>query len=131
LSGAYNPFVDDYGRKFTGHWKLPLGSKNWKTPCVRMLNLTKPTKVHFISVHVHPFCQWVKLADESSDNKTVFQSNIKNFSNKIGLECISTFSSQEGLILYPGNQYYLQTGYLNTDTITHTAMATMFIYCAE
>lgn len=131
LRGDYNPFQDEYGRKFTGHWKVPPGDKIWKTPCSRMLNIQKPTRVHFISVHVHPFCEWVKLADESAGNPIIFESRIRNFDNKIGLERISTYSSEEGLMLYPENRYYLQTAYHNTDKITHTGMATMFLYCEE
>jgi len=131
LSGQYNPFTDDYGRKFTGHWKIKPGANEWKTPCSRMLNLSKPTLVHFISVHVHPFCREVTLANESKGNQVVFQSKVKNFNQKIGLECISTYSSAEGIMLLPDQQYFLQTRYHNTDTITHTAMATMFLYCEE
>lgn len=131
LSGAYNPFTDDYGRKFTGHWKVSPGVKDWKTPCSRMLNLSKPTLVHFISVHVHPFCQQVTLANESKMDTPVFQSMIKNFKDKIGLASISTYSSEEGIMLMPDQQYYLKTTYHNTDSIQHTAMATMFLYCEE
>jgi len=131
LSGQYNPFEDDYGRKFSGHWKFFPGEKTWKTPCTKMIDIKNETMVHFISVHIHPFCEWVRLVDVTQNDSIVFFSKIKNFSNKIGLEQISTFSSVHGLKINPDHRYFLETHYNNTDTIVHTAMATMFLYCAE
>ena len=51
----YNPYEDAYGRKFTGHWVLPYEAETLRTDVSRMLDLDEDSRIHMISVHLHPF----------------------------------------------------------------------------
>lgn len=124
------PFRDAYQREFTGHWTIDEGEEEVRTTINPMLNLSQGTKIHFISVHVHPFCESLTLTDQTSV-KEVYQARAVNFPNKIGLASISKFSSAEGIPLNTQHSYELRSIYRKTSKERHTAMATMSLYCEE
>ncbi|MBN4051636.1 hypothetical protein JYU16_02365 [bacterium AH-315-M05] len=123
---SYNPFRDEYGRKFTGHWQINHGKEVLRTNVTSMLNLTFDTKVHYIGVHVHPFAESLELRDITTDT-TIFKANVENFSDKIGIKQIDHFSSAQGIPMYKNHEYELISIYRDTTNENHTAMATMFL----
>lgn len=129
-SASFNPFVDEFGREYTGHWVLPKGVETLRTNVTEMLNLAYDTKIHYISVHVHPFCQSLDLRD-ITESKTLYKAYTKNHKDKIGLEHIDAFSSQEGIPVFKDHEYELISVYNNPTDHPHTAMATMFLYMEE
>lgn len=126
----FDPFQDRYGRKYTGHWIIDDSLETLTTDVTRMLLLTEDARVHFISVHVHPFCESLELLDDST-NQIIYKASTKNFKDKIGLSKISYLSSPEGILLSQNHPYTLRSVYNKTDSARHTAMATMFLYLEE
>jgi len=126
----YNPYFDEYGRKFTGHWTFTPGREILKTNVTTMLNIKFDTRVHYIGVHVHPFAESLELVD-ITDSTSIFKSNVENHSDKIGIKKIGYFSSVEGVPMYKDHEYELISIYNNTTKDNHTAMATMFLFLAE
>jgi len=127
----YNPYKDEYGRVFTGHWNIDHKIEEVSTNVTQMLNLTSDSKIHFISVHLHPFATSLVLRDITLDS-TLFKAKAYNYQNKIGLKSIDYYSSKEGINLYSNHQYHLISSYncLDTNNI-HTAMATMVLYLSD
>ena len=53
---------------------------------------------------------------------------MKGFSNKIGLEYITDFTSKEGIKLYKDHEYELVSSYNNTSQDTLSAMSVVYLY---
>ena len=128
---TFNPYADNFGRTYSGHWEIPVGKEILKTDVTEMLNLLHDTRVHFIGVHVHPFAESLELRDITSGT-TIFKSYVRNFSNKIGIEKIDNYSSEAGIPIFKSHHYELISEYNCSDsTAHHTAMATMFLYLED
>ena len=127
---AYDPLHDNFGRMFTGHWKFKPGIEVLRTNVTRMLGLKSDTKVHYIAVHVHPFCTSLTLHDLTTD-KIVFIAENENFDSKIGMKKIGHYESKDGFMIYKEHKYELISTYTNTTQDIHTAMASMFLYLDE
>lgn len=115
------------GDKFTAFWKVPPGEYTYINDVTSVLNLQKTQKVHFINAHVHPYATSLELKNNTT-NKTVFKSIITNSDGKKGIESISSFSSEEGVALYPNHKYTLIQKVNNTSKIESDMMASMFVY---
>ncbi|HXC04578.1 MAG TPA: hypothetical protein VNZ86_07480 [Bacteroidia bacterium] len=127
----YNPYSDSYGRAFTGHWNFhPGGPEINKTDVTRMLGLVYDTPLHFISVHVHPYCESLELIDKS-ENKSIYKALVQNSVGKTGMDRIDFLSSIPGIVLYKDHRYELVSTYRNTTTQDQTAMAVMFLYLED
>jgi hypothetical protein len=127
---SYNHFNDKYNRIYTGHWEITNGEEKNLTNVTPMLNLLKDTKAYFISVHVHPFCNWLSLIN-GENNEIIYKAMAVNKVDKIGLDKIDFYSNPYGILLKKSHPYYLQSTYQKTDSARHTAMATMFLYLEE
>jgi hypothetical protein len=68
------------------------------------------TTVHYIAVHLHPFAESLELVDLTT-GESVFKSKARNFDDKIGLEEVEFFSSEEGLPIYKDHEYELVSTY--------------------
>lgn len=127
----YNPYEDQMGRKFTGHWKLPYGEEVLKTNVSRMLDLSEDTKIHAIGVHLHPFGKKLELWDKTK-HELLYVSKVQELDSLLGFKHIEYYTSAEGIPLYKDHQYELISTYNCTDsTEEHTAMAVMYLYLAE
>ncbi|MEX2596378.1 MAG: hypothetical protein WEC59_05545 [Salibacteraceae bacterium] len=130
-SGEYNPYQDKFGRTYSGHWNIPVKEEVIHTNVTQMMNLEYDTKIHFISLHVHPFATSLELLDKTT-GMTLYKGFSENFENVIGLSKIDYFRSKEGLAVYKDHEYELISTYSCTDTLSqHTAMATMFLYLRD
>ncbi|MBD80490.1 MAG: hypothetical protein CL840_16355 [Crocinitomicaceae bacterium] len=129
---GYNPYLDPYGRTFTGHWTVSTDSVEvLKTNVTPMLNLKYDTRIHYIAVHVHPNAHSLELVDRTA-GKSLFKAMVKNEEEPFSIKQVDSFSSKEGIPVYTDHEYELISTYLNPKGEEGiTAMATMFLYLAE
>lgn len=127
----YNPYEDEYQRSFTGHWSIPSNKEKLTTDVTRMMNLKEDTKIHFISIHLHPFAHSLEFWDETT-NTQLFKSTVENRTDQIGIKKITNLSSKEGIPIFKDHRYKLVSHYLGVDSQQDfTAMATMCLYVEE
>lgn len=128
---AYNPYKDKYGRKYTGHWILPYGKDTIKTNVTKMLDLDDNSRIHLISVHLHPFASALELWD-ISEQKMLYSASFTKDSLGFGFKNIDYYSSKEGIPVFTDHQYELVSAYNCTDSLNeHTAMAVMYLYLED
>lgn len=121
---------DRFGNKFSGHWVVKPGREENHTNVTRYMNLPFDTKVHYVAVHLHPFAESLELRD-LSENRTVYKSQARSFTDKIGLEHVDEYSSVEGFKLYADHEYELISIYNNISGEDQDAMAVMFMYAQD
>ncbi|MGH7897055.1 MAG: hypothetical protein ACREQQ_03835 [Candidatus Binatia bacterium] len=122
--------ADQHGRRFTGHWKVSPGVEVNHTPVTRYLDLPYDTTVHYIAVHLHPFAEPLALRDVTA-NEIVFESRARGFGDKLGLERVEHYASEQGIALYQDHEYELVSTYDNTSGAEQDSMAVMFLYLLE
>lgn len=120
-------YVDNEGNKLSGHWKIPIGKNIYRSEINDHLLLTDSLRLHAAAVHVHPFATSITLFDKS-DNKALFVSKIENYKDKIGLSKIESFSSEEGVWMYPHHNYELILEVNNTSVSDQDMMGSMFLF---
>jgi len=129
--GEYNPYQDQYGRKFSGHWKLPIGKQELRTDVTKMLDLNEDSRIHMIGVHLHPFAEKLALWDITTDSLLYKSTVIKDTAN-FSFEKISYFKDEKGIPVYKEHNYELRSTYNCSDSsAVHTAMAVMYLYLVD
>ena len=123
-------FDDQFGRKFTGHWKVKPGREVNHTPVTALMSVPFDTTIHYIAVHLHPFAEYIELYD-LTENRLIFRSNAINAKRGIGLVSVDTYSSTEGIPVYKDHEYELVSAYNNPTDEDHDAMATVFLYLLD
>lgn len=123
-------YHDPYGRTFTGHWIVHPGREVNRTPVDAMLALKRDTTIHFIAVHLHPFAESLELFD-ATEGKTVWKSFAKNPPDRIGLDRVDTFESEEGIPILHDHHYELISTYDNTSGQDQDSMAVMYLYLRD
>ena len=83
--------------------------------------------MHHIAVHLHPFAEELSLRDITAD-RILFNSKANNYSNKIGLQKVDSYSSSKGKMLYPDHEYELILTVDNTTEELQDMMASMFVF---
>ena len=126
----YNPYLDAYGRRYTGHWTLPQGESVEVTNVTQMLNLEFDTRIHFIGAHVHPFAKSIALLDLTSGD-TLQTLHTQTPKGHIGIDGIEHYSSKEGLPVFQNHEYATVVVYDTPEADEHTAMATLFLYLRD
>lgn len=129
-NGDYNPYYDDWGRSYSGHWNIPVGKATWTTNVTNMLNLKTDSKLVAIGCHVHPFSESLEFWD-ATDNRLLHSVQSSSKQNRIGLAHIS-YANTLNISLDHTHQFGLKSLYNCTDsTNQHTAMATLFLYLED
>jgi hypothetical protein len=121
---------DKQGRDFAAHWVVEPGLEENHTLATEMLGLKQDTTAHYIAVHLHPFAKSLELRDLTM-GKSVFKSMATNSVDRVGLEHVEFFSSEEGFPLYKDHEYTLVSTYDNTSDEQQDAMAVMFVYMLD
>ncbi len=123
-------YKDAFGRTFTGHWVVPPGREVNRTPVDAMLALKKDTTIHYIAVHLHPFAESLELVD-ATEGKPVWKSLARNPEDRIGLDRVDTYASEEGIPIFHDHHYELVSTYDNTSKRDQDSMAVMFLYLKD
>ncbi len=120
-------YLDDAGNPMAGHWVIFPGKITYRSNVTKQLSLTDSTTFHHISVHLHPFAEELSLKDLTADN-ILFTSKVINHKDRIGLEKADSFSSTEGVMLYPDHEYQMILTVNNTSGKFQDMMASMFVF---
>jgi hypothetical protein len=120
-------YKNENGESLSGHWVIFSGKERYRYDITEQLQLKDSTTLHHIATHLHPYAESLSLKDITVDS-VLFTCEAKNYSEKIGLKKVSTFSSEEGIMLYPGHNYELVLETNNTSNINQDMMASMFVF---
>ena len=120
-------YWDNQGRKYTGHWKVPPGEEYLEFDATKLMNLDRNRKVHYLSAHIHPFCEYLELYD-ATDDTLLFRAEVENELDKTGIRSISHWSSEEGMDLKKGHQFVLKSKYNNQSQDTLSAMSVIYLF---
>ncbi|MDX1701043.1 MAG: hypothetical protein R3250_10515, partial [Melioribacteraceae bacterium] len=120
-------YSDDKGNTLSGHWVIFPGRKSYTSNVTEQLALNDSTSMHHIAVHLHPFAEELSLRDITAD-RILFNSKAYNYSDKIGLQKVDSYSSSEGEMLYPDHEYELILTVDNTTEELQDMMASMFVF---
>jgi hypothetical protein len=123
-------YTDSFKRTFTGHWVVKPGREVNHTLATRLLVVPYDTTVHYIAVHLHPFAESLELKDLTT-GETVYKSNVTGAKDRIGIENVDYFSSEEGIPLYKDHEYQIVSVYNNTSDEDQDSMAVMFLYVLD
>ena len=121
---------DKYGREFSAFWVVPSGRHVYRTLATQWMKIPFDTRAHYISAHVHPFAESIALRDLQT-GEIIFESSIKNKTDKIGLLQVSSLSSEEGVPLHKDREYELISIYNNTSGKYIGVMAVLFLYLQD
>lgn len=120
-------YIDDDGKHLSGHWVIFKGKETYRYDITKQLELKDSTTMHQIAVHLHPFAEELEFRDKTMDS-ILFISKAENHTDKIGLNNVSYYSSEEGVMLYPDHTYELVLKTNNTTNVNQDMMASMFVF---
>lgn len=120
-------YVDDDGNSLSGHWVIFKGKSTYRYDITHQLQLKDSTTLHHIATHLHPFSESLSLRDKTLDS-TLFTAKAENYTEKIGLKKVTSFSSEQGVMLYPNHTYELVLQSNNTTDKQQDMMASMFVF---
>jgi hypothetical protein len=132
LSGLWD---DANGRRLSGHWQVPPGKNEWRTPVA----LTEPTfprsgsRLVATWSHVHPFCEQLRLLylDPRCGEVEIVRNTVRSLGGgKVGLKSIHSYQSPVGLELAPG-AYEVSVTYNNTGDKPQDSMATLGLFFTD
>lgn len=129
-SASRHLYNDRFGRKFTGHWVVEPGIEENKSNVTKFIRVPYDTTIHYIAVHLHPFAESLKLVDLTT-GKTLFTSKVRAPEDRIGIEYVDYFESEEGIPVYKDHQYQLISVYNNTSDEPQDSMAVMYLYLLD
>ncbi len=120
-------YTNDKGESLSGHWVIFPGKKVYRYTITNQLQLKESTTLHHIATHLHPFAETLAFRDKTVDS-ILFVSKVENYSDKVGLKSVSSFSSKDGVMLYPDHDYELVLTTNNTSDVNQDMMASMFVF---
>lgn len=120
-------FPNEEGIRFAAHWILPKGEHEYQFDVTYQLALNEDTRIHAMAAHLHPNARSFTLFDVT-ENKEVFTINCENYTDKIGLKHVPTYSSAEGLPIFADHRYKLKLVTENPTEGFSDMMAVLFIY---
>lgn len=124
-NGMGSDYTDPSGRKLTGHWVVPPGRQTNHSDVTWFMQLPYDTKMHYATVHLHPFAESLTLRDVTA-NKTIWTATAKNPEKGLGLDHVDSFESVKGVPLYRDHKYELISAYNNTSGVNQDSMASIF-----
>lgn len=108
-------------------WIIPEGKKVYRGNINDQLRIQDSISVHMIVPHLHPFSERFQLVDKTT-NTILFECDVENFKDKIGLKDTPVFKSTKGFKMYQDHDYELVIHTNNTSGMLQDMMASMFIY---
>ncbi|HSQ54614.1 MAG TPA: hypothetical protein VLM40_02630 [Gemmata sp.] len=122
--------LPQFGADNTIHWMVPRGKHRYRSEVTEQLQLHRDTAAHYVTGHLHPFGEWLRLIDMNT-GKTVLEITSQDYPDRIGVKEMSEIISREGLPLVKGHRYELVAEYNNTTDKPIDAMAILYAYIAE
>ena len=120
--------ANESGVEETGHWYVPPGRHVYRYRLGQLDDrIHLDTRVHYIVAHLHPFGESLELIDLTT-GESVFKASANNFSDRMAVEEITSFSSQEGLVIQRHHDYEIVAVYNNTTSQDVDSMAVMYLY---
>jgi hypothetical protein len=119
-----------FGDENTVHWMVPPGRHQYRSEVTRQVDLPHDTAAHYVTGHLHPFGEWMRLIDMET-GKVVMEVTAEHFTDRLGVKAMSETTSREGIPLVKGRRYELVTQYNNTLDKPIDAMAILYAYLAE
>lgn len=129
-NGMSADYTDPGGRKLTGHWVVPPGKQTNHSDITWFLQLPYDTKIHYATVHLHPFAESLTMRDVTTD-KTIWTATAKNPEKGVGLAHADSFESLKGVPLFRDHKYELISAYNNTSGVNQDSMASIFFGLAD
>jgi hypothetical protein len=114
----------------TRHWLVPPGRHSYTTDVTQYLpKIPFDTKIHYISMHVHPYAESLELRDATA-NRTVWKGKVKTADDPRDVRILTTdfYSSTKGLPFLKGHRYELVSVYNNRTDHKIDAMAVLWIF---
>jgi len=115
------------GVPLSAHWELPEGKTRYEFDVTYQLYLQEDTTIHAMAAHLHPGAETFMLFD-STINEPVYVFNCENYTDKIGLKNVPSYSSEEGIVLKADHSYKLVLETFNPSTDFRDMMAVLFLY---
>lgn len=120
-------YFDKNGQALSGHWKIFKGEQTFSYNATEQLAIKDTMRLHQITPHLHPFAKQFILKDLTS-GEVIYNCEVINHENKIGLTKTPEFSSKEGVLMYPNHEYELTLVTNNTTNAPQDMMASMFLF---
>ena len=108
-------------------WIIPKGKRTYRGNINDQLRIKDSASVHMIVPHLHPFSEKFQLYDKTTD-KILYECDVENFTDKIGLKNTPVYKNTEGLMLYEDHEYELIIHTNNPSEDQQDMMASMFLY---
>jgi len=115
------------GVPLSAHWILPEGKSRYEFDVTYQLYLQEDTTIHAMAAHLHPGAETFMLFDTTL-GEPVYTFDCENYSNKIGLKHVPSYSSEEGILLKADHEYKLVLETYNPSTDFRDMMAVLFLY---
>jgi hypothetical protein len=115
------------GVSLAAHWLLPEGKTRYEFDVTYQLYLQEDTTLHAMAAHLQPGAETFILYDVTED-KAVYTFNCENYTNKVGLKHVPSYSSKEGILLKADHDYKLILETYNPGTEFRDMMAVLFLY---
>jgi hypothetical protein len=120
--------VSDTGREVTGHWYVPPGRHVYRHRLGPLDDRIRfDTKAHYIASHLHPFGESLELIDLTT-GESVFKATASNYPDRVAVQEITHFSSEEGLAIDRHHEHEIVAVYNNTTDHNVDSMAVMYLY---
>jgi len=120
-------YTDTNGQAYSGHWVIPPGKRVYRASIDGMLQIKDSARLHAAAIHVHPFATSMTLRDITT-NRTIFRNRIYNHRNRIGIDKIEDFVSENGIVLYADHHYELVLETNNTSPVNQDMMGSAFLF---
>ncbi len=122
--------LQQFGQDHTIHWMVPLGRHVYRSEITKQLKLPATTTAHYITGHVHPTGEWVKLVNLTT-GETVVTIESKDFDDRWGVKRMTEYVSEEGILIHEDHRYELVTQYMNPTDKPVDVMAILYLYLLE
>ena len=127
LETKNHTYFDEKGQAYSGHWKIFEGKQEFKYNITEQLALKDTVRLHQIIPHLHPFATKLALIDLTS-GETIYNCNVINHKDNIGLTKTPDFSSKQGIFMVPSHEYQIELTTNNTTKEPQDMMASMFLF---
>ncbi len=130
VNASEGGIIQQFGDANTIHWMVPPGRHVYRSEVTEQLKLPGTTSAHYITGHLHPTGEWLKLVDLTT-GETVVSIESKDFDDRWGVKQMTEIASEEGIVIHEDHRYELVTQYLNTTDKPVDVMAILYLYLLE